>query len=154
VGSKSLRPLCTFINNVYSVSCASKEAGRDQEGEDICPTCRQKSRKIRYIIPLVLARQTDKTLLDLWDEEQEQVCKGPEICSDSTATGSPSREEQRSCAFVRVTTILRLILLQLLKEKEKEEKEAAKARDLARKKMEAELLGTVQVQKVPFGTGE
>jgi len=42
----------------------------------------------------------------------------------------------------------------LLKEKEKADKESAKARDLAKKKMDAELLGTIQVQKVPFGTGE
>jgi hypothetical protein len=46
-----------------------------------------------------------------------------------------------------------LIRCQLAKEKEKEAKVAAKKAEEAKQKMELELFGPVQVQKVPFGTG-
>lgn len=44
--------------------------------------------------------------------------------------------------------------MQLAKEREKERKLEAKKAELAKKKLDAELFKTVQVQKVPFGTGQ
>lgn len=45
-------------------------------------------------------------------------------------------------------------VLQMAKEREKEARAQAKKAEEAKKKMEAELFRPVQIQKIPFGTGQ